>query len=163
VIYFQKIDIVCYTRVDLEGTRYLLGDQSGCLLMLFLKCEKTSIGKLKVSDLNIRSFGWLKIILILWNNNITNVFSGEISIPTSLTYLDNKVVFVASKYGDSQLIKLHYELNKTGSHITVLDRFLNLGPIVDMCLVDTNQRGYDQIVTCSGMFSTVYFKRMIYK
>uniref|UniRef100_A0A2S2P1T8 DNA damage-binding protein 1 n=1 Tax=Schizaphis graminum TaxID=13262 RepID=A0A2S2P1T8_SCHGA len=129
----QKIDIVCYTRADLEGTRYLLGDQSGCLLMLFLKCEITSIGKYRVSDLNIRSFG-------------------EISIPTSLTYLDNKVAFVASKYGDSQLIKMHYEFNTTGSHITVLDLFLNLGPIVDMCLVDTNQRGYDQIVTCSGAY-----------
>lgn len=61
--YFQKIDIVCYTRVDLEGTRYLLGDHSGYLLMLFLKYEKTSNRTFKVTDLNIRYFGWL-------NNNV---------------------------------------------------------------------------------------------
>lgn len=67
--------------------------------------------------------------------------------------MDNKVVYVASKFGDSQLIKLHYELNETGAHITLLDQFLNLGPIVDMCLVDIDQRGQEQIVTCSGMFS----------
>jgi len=78
-------------------------------------------------------------------------FSGEISIPVSLTYLDNKVIYVASKFGDSQLIKLLYELNQSGSHITVLDKYLNLGPIVDMCLVDIDQRGQEQIVTCSGM------------
>ncbi|XP_022162336.1 DNA damage-binding protein 1-like [Myzus persicae] len=129
----QKIDIVCYTRVDLEGTRYLLGDHSGYLLMLFLKYEKTSNRTFKVTDLNIRYFG-------------------EISIPISLTYLGNKVIYVASKFGDSQLIKLHYEFNQTGSHITILDQYLNLGPIVDMCLVDIDHRGQEQIVTCSGAF-----------
>lgn len=67
--------------------------------------------------------------------------------------MDNKIIYVASKFGDSQLIELHYELNVTDSHITVLDQYLNLGPIVDMCLVDIDQRGQEQIVTCSGMFS----------
>lgn len=67
--------------------------------------------------------------------------------------MDNKVIYVASKFGDSQLIKLHYEFNENGSHITLLDQYLNLGPIVDMCLVDIDQRGQEQIVTCSGMFS----------
>jgi len=81
------------------------------------------------------------------------VFLGEISIPVSLTYLDNKVIYVASKFGDSQLIKLHYEVNLSGSHTTVLKKYHNLGPIVDMCFVDIDQRGREQIVTCSGMFS----------
>jgi len=63
------------------------------------------------------------------------------------------VIYVASKFGDSQLIKLHYEFNETGSHITVLDQYINLGPIVDMCLVDIDHRGQEQIVTCSGMLS----------
>ncbi|CAI6352621.1 unnamed protein product [Macrosiphum euphorbiae] len=129
----QKIEIVCYTTVDLEGTRYLLGDHSGCLFMLFLKYEKTLNGEYKVTDLCLSYFG-------------------EISIPISLAYLDNKVIYVASKFGDSQLIKLHYEFNENGSHITLLDQYLNLGPIVDMCLVDIDQRGQEQIVTCSGAY-----------
>jgi len=75
LLYFQKIEIVCYTRVDLEGTRYLLGDHSGCLLMLFLKYEKTLNEKFKVTDLYLRYFGWL--------NSYVNV----------LEYQYNKYVF----------------------------------------------------------------------
>lgn len=81
------------------------------------------------------------------------MFLGEISIPASLAYLNNNIIYVASKFGDSQLIKLHYELHQSGSHITVLDQYLNLGPIVDMCFADIDQRGQEEIVTCSGMFS----------
>lgn len=67
--------------------------------------------------------------------------------------MDDKVIYVGSKFGDSQLIKLHYELNETGSLITLLDQYINLGPIVDMCFVDIDHRGQEQIVTCSGMYS----------
>lgn len=65
MFYFQKINIVCYTRVGVDGTRYLLGDHSGCLLMLFLKYEKTLNGKLKVTNLNLNYFGW--------SNNYINI------------------------------------------------------------------------------------------
>lgn len=34
---------------------------------------------------------------------------GTSSWPSCLTYLDNGVVFVGSKYGDSMLVKLHAE------------------------------------------------------
>lgn len=52
--------------------------------------------------------------------------------------------------GDSQLIKLNKKPDQYGSHITVLDTFMNLGPIVDMCVIDLERQGQGQVVTCSG-------------
>jgi len=53
--------------------------------------------------------------------------------------------------GDSQLIKLNKKADQFGSHITVLDTYMNLGPIVDMCVIDLERQGQGQVVTCSGM------------
>ena len=45
---------------------------------------------------------------------------GEISIPECLTYLDNGVVYVGSRLGDSQLAKLNVESDPdTGSNVQV--------------------------------------------
>lgn len=54
--------------------------------------------------------------------------------------------------GDSQLIKLNKKPDQYGSHITVLDTFMNLGPIVDMCVIDLERQGQGQVVTCSGRY-----------
>ncbi|KAI9091588.1 hypothetical protein K1719_028031 [Acacia pycnantha] len=37
-----------------------------------------------------------------------------------------------------------------GSYEEVLERYVNLGPIVDLCVVDLERQG--QVVTCSGAF-----------
>lgn len=34
----------------------------------------------------------------------------------------------------------------------VLDSWTNLGPIVDMCVVDLDRQGQGQLVTCSGAY-----------
>ena len=78
------------------------------------------------------------------------LYPGEISIPECLTYLDNGVVYVGSRLGDSQLVKLNEEPDENGSHVTILESFLNLGPIVDMVVVDLERQGQGQLVTCSG-------------
>lgn len=39
-----------------------------------------------------------------------------------------------------------------GTHVQVLEEYLNIGPIVDMCLVDADRQGQSQAVTCSGAF-----------
>lgn len=83
---------------------------------------------------------------------------GEISIPESLTYLDNKIIYVASRVGDSQLIKLNKKPDQFGSHITILDTFMNLGPIVDMCVIDLERQGQGQVVTCSGIYYSIFYK-----
>lgn len=83
------------------------------------------------------------------------VNSGEVSIPECITYLDNGVLFIGSRVGDSQLVKLNKAVNpETGSYVTVMESFTNLAPIVDMVVVDLERQGQGQLVTCSGMWNT---------
>lgn len=51
-------------------------------------------------------------------------------------------MFVGSTFGDSELIKLQSEKDpETGEYIQHLERFTNLGPIVDFCVVDMDRQG----------------------
>ena len=75
---------------------------------------------------------------------------GEVSIPECLTYLDNGVVFIGSRFGDSQLVKLNVTPDENNSYVTVMETFTNLAPIVDMTIVDLDRQGQGQLVTCSG-------------
>lgn len=64
--------------------------------------------------------------------------------------MDNGVVFVGSRFGDSQLIRLCSEPRPDGSFVTLLDTYTNLAPIRDMVVV--NADGQQHVVTCSGAF-----------
>jgi len=122
----------CHARID--AFRYLLGDMAGRLFMLLLEKEEKMDGEITVRDLKVELLG-------------------EISIPECLTYLDNGVVYVGSRLGDSQLAKLNVEADPdTGSNVQVMETFTNLGPIVDMCVVDLERQGQGQLVTCSGCY-----------
>ena len=79
-----------------------------------------------------------------------NWFAGEISIPECITYLDNGVLFIGSRLGDSQLIKLNVKQDEGGSYVSMMETFTNLAPIVDMVVVDLERQGQGQLVTCSG-------------
>lgn len=117
-----------YGRVDPDGSRYLLSDLTGMLHLLVITHEKERVTGLKVERL------------------------GETSAASTISYLDNAVVFVGSSYGDSQLIKLNLQPDSKGSYVEVLESFVNLGPIVDLCVVDLERQGQGQVVTCSGAF-----------
>ncbi|XP_031425552.1 DNA damage-binding protein 1 [Clupea harengus] len=129
----KQSTIVCHNRVDPNGSRYLLGDMEGRLFMLLLEKEELMDGGVVLKDLRVELLG-------------------ETSIAECLTYLDNGVVFVGSRLGDSQLVKLNVDSNDQGSYVAVMETFTNLGPIVDMCVVDLERQGQGQLVTCSGAF-----------
>uniref|UniRef100_A0A6Q2Y5T6 DNA damage-binding protein 1 n=1 Tax=Esox lucius TaxID=8010 RepID=A0A6Q2Y5T6_ESOLU len=129
----KQSTIVCHNRVDPNGSRYLLGDMEGRLFMLLLEKEELMDGAVVLKDLRVELLG-------------------ETSIAECLTYLDNGVVFVGSRLGDSQLVKLNVDSNDAGSYVAVMETFTNLGPIVDMCVVDLERQGQGQLVTCSGAF-----------
>lgn len=80
------------------------------------------------------------------------IFSGEISIPECITYLDNGVLFIGSRHGDSQLVKLNTKPDQNGSYVIPMETFTNLGPILDICVVDLERQGQGQMITCSGSF-----------
>ncbi|CAA6668092.1 unnamed protein product [Spirodela intermedia] len=117
-----------YGKVDADGSRYLLGDNSGALRLLVIIHEKERVTGLRIEQL------------------------GETSVASTISYLDNAVVYIGSSYGDSQLIKLNMQPDVKGSYVEVLERYVNLGPIVDFCVVDLERQGQGQVVTCSGAY-----------
>ncbi|KAK7098349.1 DNA damage-binding protein 1-like isoform X2 [Littorina saxatilis] len=125
--------LICYGRVDSNGSRYLLGDMAGRLFMLLLEREEKMDGTQVVKDLKVELLG-------------------ETTIAECITYLDNGVVFIGSRLGDSQLVKLNVDPDENGSFVQIMETFVNLGPIVDMCVVDLERQGQGQLVTCSGAF-----------
>jgi len=129
----KQSTVTCYGKVDSNGSRYLLGDLAGHLFMLILEREEKMDGTIGVRDIKIELLG-------------------EVSIPECVTYLDNGVVFVGSRFGDSQLVKLNVKPDENGSYVTVMETFTNLAPIVDMTIVDLDRQGQGQLVTCSGAY-----------
>nr|CAI5832421.1 unnamed protein product [Callosobruchus analis] len=129
----KQSTIICYAKVDPGGLRYLLGDMAGHLFMLFIETESRGDGNDVVKDLKVELLG-------------------EIATPECITYLDNGVLFIGSRIGDSQLVKLNTKADENGSYVTVMESFTNLAPILDMCVVDLERQGQGQLVTCSGAF-----------
>lgn len=125
--------ISCYCRVDARGLRYLLGDMGGRLFMLFLEIQDKGDGNNAVKDLKVELLG-------------------EIPIPECMTYLDNGVVFIGSRLGDSALVRLSAARDDSSQYVQPMESFTNLAPIVDMCVVDLERQGQGQLITCSGAF-----------
>ena len=89
-MYLQESVISCVGQVD--GSRCLLGDESkGRLLMLFVDSDEG----VESAAGSGRGFTGMKLEVL-----------GECSTPHCLAYLDNGVVFVGSRLGDSQLVKV---------------------------------------------------------
>ncbi|XP_038067172.1 DNA damage-binding protein 1-like [Patiria miniata] len=125
--------LVCHGRLDSDGSRYLLGDMAGRLFLLHLEKEESMDGVLIVKDLKVELLG-------------------ETSIAECLTYLDNGVIFIGSRLGDSQLVRLTVDPDEHGCYVQPMETFTNLGPIVDMAVVDLDRQGQGQLVTCSGSY-----------
>ncbi|KAL9892987.1 DNA damage-binding protein pic [Glossina fuscipes fuscipes] len=130
---FKQSTINCYARVDSKGQRYLLGNMYGQLFMLFLETNDNGKGGASVREIKVELLG-------------------EISIPECITYLDNGFLFIGSKHGDSQLVRLSTTANENGSYVIPMENFTNLGPILDLSVVDLDRQGQGQIITCSGSF-----------
>ncbi|XP_036343335.1 DNA damage-binding protein 1-like [Rhagoletis pomonella] len=130
---FKQSTINCYARVDSKGQRYLLGNMYGQLFMLFLETVDNGKGGVSVKEIKVELLG-------------------EISIPECITYLDNGFLFIGSKHGDSQLVRLSTTANENGSYVIPMENFTSLAPILDLGVVDLDRQGQGQIITCSGSF-----------
>lgn len=71
-----------------------------------------------------------------------------------MTYLDNGVVFIGSRVGDSALVRLSATRVDDQHYVQPMESFTSLGPIVDMCVVDLEKQGQNQLITCSGRLRT---------
>ena len=124
------ISFACFKAVgqlDADGSRWLLGDHLGFLHVLVLAHLDGVVTGLALEKL------------------------GQTSQASTLSYLDNGIVYVGSCFGDSQLVQLLTEV-EDGSFVKEIERFSSLGPIVDFVVVDLERQGQGQVVTCSGAF-----------
>lgn len=125
----RPTSIRAYGKIDISGERWLLGDQSGALYLLHLMTDSQ---RRIVTDLKLECLG-------------------ETSIASCICYLDDGYVFIGSTYGDSQLIKLNSEVkDENASFVEVVGNYTNLGPIIDFTVVDLDNQGQGQVITCSG-------------
>ena len=53
----QQSYLMCYGRVDTNGSRFLLGNMSGKLFMLFLETEDMMDGNIEVKNLKVELVG----------------------------------------------------------------------------------------------------------
>ena len=125
-IAIRTTTIYCHGVIDAQ--RYILGDHVGVLYVLHLTTHENMVTELTLEKM------------------------GVTSIPNTITYLDNGVAYVGGQFGDSQLIKLNKDANADGEFIEVLERFTNIGPVLDACVVDVDKQGQNQVVTCSGAY-----------
>ena len=68
---------------------------------------------------------------------------------TTITYLTDGLTFIGSSFGDSQIVQLT-QSDDAGNAIHEIERWPNIGPIVDFVVVDLERHGQGSLVTCSG-------------
>jgi len=115
-----------YGRIDPDGTRHLLADWVGQIYVCVLIHDGAQITGIKVERV------------------------GEANCASTLSYLDNGVVYLGSSGGDSQLLLMKPEPDENGGYIEVLENYGSIGPVVDFVVVDLEKQGQGQVVTCSG-------------
>lgn len=131
-IEIQNTEMCTFERINKEGTRYLLGDCRGVLMVLVLCTDPAQPAAVKA---------------------LLTDYLGVTSIPETISFFNQGVVFVGSLFGDSQLVKLLAEKDEHGSCVEVLEVYPSTGPILDMCLVESEKSGGQrQLVTCSGAY-----------
>jgi DNA damage-binding protein 1 len=97
--------------------KYLFGSNDGDLFLLLLRCEGDNVRSLIVEKL------------------------GVTSICETMTYLENGRVFIGSSFGDSQYIQLEKIPDASGSLVKEIERYPNIGPILDMSYVHSQSDG----------------------
>ncbi len=148
----QNSTIICYCQVDADGSRFLLGDMAGHLFMLLLIKDDSAEAVAATPTASSSSSAAPPPAASYRVKDLKLELLGETTIAECLTYLDNGYVYVGSRLGDSQLVRLNAEPDDSGSYVTVVETFTNLGPICDMVVVDLERQGQGQLVTCSGAY-----------
>eukprot|EP01029_Cantina_marsupialis_P011842 TRINITY_DN2634_c0_g1_i1.p1 TRINITY_DN2634_c0_g1~~TRINITY_DN2634_c0_g1_i1.p1 ORF type:complete len:767 (-),score=155.75 TRINITY_DN2634_c0_g1_i1:1286-3586(-) len=114
--------IVSHSVVDQDGSRFLLADEYGHILLLIRRNDDFYIQDL-----------------------------GESTVASCICYLDAGLAFLGSASSDSLLIHIRDtedEFGRLFSHITA---FPNIGPITGLSLMDEEWQGQANMVTCSGV------------
>lgn len=129
----------CISPIDVDGYRFLMATSSGELhVLLLLPGGESSF----VEGLRLEKLGKLP------------------TIASSITYIDDGIVYIGSQYGDSILIKLSCESLSTlhepngriiQQYFQVLETYPSLAPISDICIYNRSKfNSPDQYVVAAG-------------
>ncbi|GAA5820215.1 hypothetical protein JCM10212_006784 [Sporobolomyces blumeae] len=125
-----------------DHTRLLLGDV---------------YGKLFVVDLTIASSGAVE--------SLSAVDLGDTASATAIVPLANSLVYLASRFGDSQVVKLPGSSRNSdddtmkddpvaSDDLHLVTSYSNLAPILDACVVGGEGGSAGYVVTCSGAYKS---------
>lgn len=136
-----------WVKVDNVPNRYLLSDVYGKLLVV--EIARSSSGR--VAALQTRDLGDVSCSAIPRRGSLANVHIPQTASPTSLVFLSDTLLYLSSRFGDSQLIRLPPATLATsssskaaeamdiegGEHdgIQLVASFASLAPIIDCCVV----------------------------
>ncbi|KIJ17938.1 hypothetical protein PAXINDRAFT_72888 [Paxillus involutus ATCC 200175] len=157
-------EITAFCTLNQENNTFLIGDKYGRLVMLCV--DGTSGTALTLIALGEASspmtltyltnqvvylgshFGDSQLLQI--NSSPTSNFnSPTLPVPASIPTIKPAELGIAAKSRADDNAEGTI-VNGLGSHIVELENFSNLAPIVDGILVDTDNSGQNEIVTCSG-------------
>ncbi|KAK4226580.1 hypothetical protein QBC38DRAFT_221708 [Podospora fimiseda] len=90
-------------------------------------------------------YGGLHLLSILTEGVVVQGMSvdriGNIPRANELVYFDSGMLFVASHYGDSQLLKIDLTNEESDQLVQPIQTLANLGPITDFAVMDMGNRG----------------------
>ena len=152
-------DLVVTTAAALGKRTFLVGDENGDLFVVNFSGNEAAPS----SEGNDKA-------VTAESREVTAIHSQRIGVtssPSCLVNLDNGIVFVGSELGNSQIIRLldpGQQADAQGtaaetvggevvSGLQVLQEFVNIGPIVDFCVVDMERHGQCRMVACTGAYA----------
>ncbi|KII63716.1 DNA damage-binding protein 1 [Thelohanellus kitauei] len=136
----------CVSRVSDKGVRTVTPPQIKGEELIVVGCQIGS--RRRYTYLLADSDGNLYVLSV--GDAILLSYMGNVAYPSSLTYVDNGVVFIGSALSDSQLVRLLKE-PENGCCVRIIDTFVNIGPIVDMEYLESYEHDLPKLVTCSGV------------
>jgi len=85
---------------------------------------------------------------------INMIMLGNTSIPNSLVYLDNGILYVGSQSGDSQIVRLLPEKKPDTLFLEVIEKYENLGPITDLITLKNSEQTCNIVCTSGSKVDT---------
>ncbi|KIK96855.1 hypothetical protein PAXRUDRAFT_10541 [Paxillus rubicundulus Ve08.2h10] len=158
-------DVTAFCPLNQENNTFLIGDKYGRLVMLCV--DGTSGATLTLIALGEASspmtltyltnqvvylgshFGDSQLLQIN-SSPASNFNSPTLPVPTSIPTIMPAELLGVAVQGRADENAEGMIVNGLGSHVVELENFSNLAPIVDGVLVDTDNSGQNEIVTCSG-------------
>lgn len=120
----------CFCKVEDQPDVWLIGDMYGHVLVIRLERPEGGKPVLRYQQ------------------------AGQVSSPEALVYISDRFIYLASHYGDSQLLRITALDSALAQDCQpeVVVNYPNLAPISDVCVIDQNEGCDHQLVTCSGAY-----------